>query len=103
MLRVEYLVMTKEEVEIKLKAIKPYIAQKFNVNKIGYFGSYARGSATPKSDIDILVEFTSPLGWEFFDLEFFLESVLDMKVDLVTSKALKKQLRDNILSEVKYL
>ena len=95
--------MSSEEIENKLKSIKPYLAQKFNVDKIGYFGSFAKGTATGKSDIDILVEFTSPLGWEFFDLEMFLESALNMKVDLVTSGALKRQLKDQILKEVKFL
>ena len=54
------------------------------------------------SDIDILVEFSEPVGWEFIDLKDFLEMILEIKVDLVTKNALKPQIRDRILNEVVY-
>lgn len=38
-----------------------------------------------------------------FDLHELLEKELEQKVDLVSEKALKRQLRDLILSEVKYV
>ncbi len=89
--------------ESKLKELKPVLAQKYFVNKIGYFGSYSTGSQTENSDIDILVEFSRPLGWEFFDLNDLLEKELERKVDLVSIKALKPQLKHKILNEVKYV
>ena len=46
------------------------------------------------------IEFEKPLGWEFFDLRDLLEKELDRKIDLVSTKALKDQLKDTILSEV---
>ena len=55
------------------------------------------------SDIDILVHFSKPLGWEFFDLQDLLEKELELKVDLVSEKALKEQLRQIILNSVKYI
>ena len=79
------------------------MAQKYFVNKIGYFGSYATGNETENSDMDILVEFSQPLGWEFFDLNDLLEKEVECKVDLVSIKALKSQLKDSILSEVRYV
>jgi len=54
------------------------------------------------SDIDILVEFSDPVEWDFIDLKEFLESLLEVKVDLVTKNALKPQIRDRILNEVVY-
>jgi hypothetical protein len=87
-------------VEQKIRELKGYLKEEFYVKKIGYFGSYARGEYTSSSDIDILVEFSKPLGWKFFELQDFLESKLNMKVDLVTKNALKKQLKDQILKEV---
>jgi uncharacterized protein len=91
------------EVESKLKELKPILHQKFFVDKIGYFGSYSRNEQNELSDIDILVSFTKPLGWEFFDLQEFLENQLNIKVDLVSDKAIKEQLRHIILNSVKYI
>lgn len=91
------------EIENKLKALKPALSARFFVEKIGYFGSFARNEQTDSSDIDIIVSFNKPLGWAFFDLQELLETELGRKVDLVSIKALKEQLRDIILSEVKYV
>jgi len=79
------------------------LSEKYEVERIGYFGSYARGEQTKDSDIDILVEFRRPLGWAFFDLQELLEQKLQQKVDLVSIKALKEQLRDEILRQTRYV
>ena len=91
------------EIENKLKELKPILFQKYFVDKIGYFGSFTRNEQKEDSDIDILVSFRKPLGWEFFDLQEMLEKELELKVDLVSEKALKKQLRQIILNSVKYV
>lgn len=91
------------DIENKLKELKPFLFQKYFVDKIGYFGSFSRNEQTKGSDIDILVSFAKPLGWEFFDLQEFLEKELDMEVDLVSDKALKEQLKQAILNSVKYV
>jgi predicted nucleotidyltransferase len=93
---------TKKEIEVILKKYKPILREKFKVEKIGIFGSYVRGEESKHSDIDILVEFSSPIGWEFIDLKEFLEEILGRNVDLVTIQALKPQLKDIILKEVVY-
>ena len=79
------------------------LSEKYEVERIGYFGSYARGEQTKDSDIDILVEFRRPLGWAFFDLQELLEQKFQQKVDLVSIKALKEQLRDEILRQTRYV
>jgi uncharacterized protein len=94
---------SQQEIENKLRSIKPFINKKFSVNRIGYFGSYARNEQTSQSDIDILVEFAKPVGWEFFDLQKFLEQELHHKIDLVTAGGLKQQLKELILKQVKYV
>lgn len=91
------------EIENKLKELKPVLSQNYFVDKIGYFGSYSRSEQKKDSDIDILVSFKKPLGWEFFDLQELLEKELQLRVDLVSDKALKKQLRQIILKSVKYI
>ncbi len=94
---------TKEEIANKLKELKPYLEHKFHVEKIGFFGSYARGEQTMESDIDILVSFNKTPGWEFFDLQDFLNEQLNISVDLLSEKAIKRQLRQIILSDVIYV
>ncbi len=46
------------EIEKKLADELPVLQQRFHVKKIGIFGSYVRGTATDKSDLDVLVEFS---------------------------------------------
>jgi len=95
--------MTNIDIEKKLIELKPVLFQKYYVEKIGYFGSFSRNEQTKDSDIDILVSFKKPIGWEFFDLQEFLENELKIKVDLVSEKALKEQLKQIILNSVKYI
>ena len=95
--------LNKLEIEQRLKALMPILSAKYFVNKIGYFGSFARNEQNENSDIDILVDFARPIGWEFFDLQELLEKELQIKVDLVSIKALKAQLKDGILKQVKYV
>ena len=58
---------------------------------MGLFGSYSRNEQNSNSDIDILVEFHDKIGIEFIDLAEELESLLGMKVDLVSKKGVKKE------------
>jgi len=95
--------LTAQDIAKKLKEIKPYLKDKFQVSRIGYFGSFAEDWASTESDIDILVEFSTTPGWEFFTLEEYLERVFDRKVDLVTKAALREQLREQILRQVRYI
>ncbi|MEX2403490.1 MAG: nucleotidyltransferase family protein [Balneolales bacterium] len=90
-------------IEQHLKTLKPTLYEKYKVKEIGVFGSFARGEQTDASDIDILIELQEPLGWGFFDLKEFLESQLNRHVDLVTRNALKKQLKEKILSQTKFV
>lgn len=92
----------REAIKKTLKRFKPILREKFKVKDIGIFGSYVRGEESEESDVDILVEFSEPVGWEFIDLVEFLEEILERKVDLVTVRALKPQLKDKILKEVVY-
>jgi len=95
--------LSSSNIEIVLRNLKPILSDKYEVERIGYFGSFARGEQDVDSDVDILVEFRRPLGWAFFDLQELLEKELNRKVDLVSSKALKSQLRDEILSQTRYV
>lgn len=62
-----------------------------------------KNEQSENSDIDILVEFGKPIGWDFFDLQEMLENELKLKVDLVSNKALKEQLKEIILQQGRYV
>lgn len=76
----------------------------YNVKKIAFFGSTVKGKQTKKSDIDIIVEFTKPIGFfDFIKLERFLSKILKKKVDLVTKNALKPVIKKVVLKEAVYV
>ncbi len=87
----------------KLKENLAILRRDFNVSKIGVFGSVARGQESDESDIDILVEFSEPIGlFRFMELEKLLTSLLGRKVDLVTKDALKPVIKEAVLRESVY-
>jgi uncharacterized protein len=94
--------MKRKNVEEILKAQKDLLLRKYHVSKIGLFGSFVREEHTENSDIDILVEFTRPVGFEFIELKDYLESLFNRSVDLVTINALKPYMKQEILSEVQF-
>jgi uncharacterized protein len=93
---------TLEDVLRILRAHLPELRQHYGVRALGVFGSYARGEQSPRSDLDVLVEFDQPPTLpEFMDLEHYLKRLLGVKVDLVTRRALKGEIGMRILREVR--
>jgi predicted nucleotidyltransferase len=86
-----------------LAQIKPELKQKFFVDTIGLFGSIVRNDFTDKSDVDIIVDFTQPIGIEFIDLADFIENKLNKKVDLVSRNGVKDKYFHQIESEIIYV
>ena len=91
-----------EEIKQKLREHKPELKEKYDVEEIGIFGSYVHGDQAESSDIDLLVEFSEPIGWEIIDLKEELEKLLNRPVDLVTKDALKPRLKTQIMKDVVY-
>ena len=94
--------LDKNALEARLREYKPILEKRYSVKKIGVFGSYAQNEQNEDSDIDLIVEFTRPVGFQFVELKLYLEEILNRKVDLVTPNALKPQIKENILREVSY-
>ncbi|MBI5572209.1 MAG: nucleotidyltransferase family protein [Desulfomonile tiedjei] len=91
--------MTREEALPILTAHRDEIGR-LSVKSVALFGSVARDEAVPGSDIDILVEFSAPVGLlEFIRLKRFLEELFQCPVDLATPDALKDHVRERILRE----
>ncbi|RZK25526.1 MAG: DNA polymerase subunit beta [Flavobacterium sp.] len=86
-----------------LTQLKPELVSKYYVNSIGLFGSVVRDDFTPSSDVDIVVDFSKPIGIEFIDLADFLERKLHKKVDLVSKAGIKKKYFHQIESEIIYV
>jgi|SRR3989339_1637307 len=82
----------------------PVLRKDYCVQRIGIFGSFSRGTQKTKSDIDIMVSFSEPVGmFHFIHTENYLHRILRRKVDLVTEGALKPEIRKAILSGVRYI
>jgi len=79
------------EIRRILKEHKDLLRERFGVKRLAIFGSYARGKATPVSDVDILVDLKRPIGWEVVDLRDHLEALLGIPVQLVTESALRQK------------
>lgn len=73
------------------------------VQKIGLFGSYARGDQSSDSDIDLLLIMDNFTFANWMDVWNFLEDNFGCKVDLVPEKDLREELRSQVLSEVQYV
>jgi len=94
----------RQEILASLKKLKREVAQEYSVKTMGVFGSVARDEQTGQSDIDLLVEFSKPVGFvTFMRLENFLSERLGKQVDLVTPDSLKPVIRQDVLSEVIYV
>lgn len=95
---------TRQDILSSLKKLKGEAEREYSVKSLGIFGSVAREEQTEKSDIDLLVEFSKPVGFvTFMRLEQFLSDRLGKPVDLVTSDALKPLIRQDVLAEVIYV
>lgn len=67
-----------------LTGLKGELADRFQVSSLGLFGPVVREDFNPvSSDIDIIVDFSRPIGIQFVDLADYLESKLSRPVDLV--------------------
>ena len=82
---------------------KARLCEKYGLNTIAVFGSYSRGQQNDKSDVDILVDFNKPIGVGFIDLANELETLLQIKVDLVSKKGVKPQYLAHIEEELSYV
>ena len=92
--------MNRETVLALLRAHLPELRERFGVQQLRLFGSVARGTALPDSDVDVLVGFDGPAtAKRYFGVQFYLEDLLQRPVDLVTEKALRERLRPYVQRE----
>ena len=71
-----------EEILTILDHKKPELERRFGVRRIGLYGSYARGTQTEKSGIDLVVELKEPKFDALAGLYIYMELVLGNEVDI---------------------
>ena len=79
------------------------VCNRYGVASLMIFGSVARGTAGPASDLDVLYELLPGrrLGWEIEDLDDELSALFGRRVDLVSRTALNERLRDAVLADAR--
>lgn len=96
---------TPGEVQQVLREHRRILQERYGVQSIALFGSYARGEPTSESDIDLLIRLEKPIGFRFFELWDYLESILGVRVDLLTPNALRRKprLQQRVEEELTYV
>ncbi|HOB61306.1 MAG TPA: nucleotidyltransferase family protein [Candidatus Competibacteraceae bacterium] len=93
--------MKRKQALTVLTQVMPVLKKRYGVTRLALFGSTARDTAGPDSDVDILVAFDGvATAARYFGVQFFLEDELGCTVDLVSEKALRPELRPFIEMEV---
>jgi predicted nucleotidyltransferase len=96
--------MTRSELLFALANVKHVLKQKYGIEEIALFGSYARGEAREESDVDIVI-----LKMENRDLskrlgaKAFLEQRLNKKIDLGYLDSMKTFVKNRIKKDFVYV
>jgi hypothetical protein len=91
---------TREEILAVLARLKPELVRRFRLRRLALFGSWARGDQRPTSDVDLLVDVDPSIGLEFVTLADDLEAALQVRVDLVSSRAVKPRAWPHLEAEL---
>ena len=94
--------LNKQKILALLSQHQDSLKQKYPVKSVALFGSYARGEQNADSDIDLLIDFSEPVGIEIVDLAMDLEDILGQRIDIVTYQAIKNRLYHHIKTELSY-
>lgn len=82
----------------RLKAEKSWLESR-GVSRVRLFGSYARNTAQPESDVDLIVTLSRPLGLEFFTIQDELSRRLGLRVEMFTEQELARDIKANALAD----
>jgi uncharacterized protein len=96
---------TRDEILDFLSQNKKLFRDSYHIDKIGLFGSYARGDQNNKSDLDLLVEFeenTQDLYELKLQIKDFFKTHLGLEVDICREKYIKPRIKKAILKEAIY-
>lgn len=97
---------SKSEILQELKGLKQYLHEKYHVEKLGIFGSYATDCANEESDLDVIIEFVGEQPGIYQvknEIRAILQERFGIKIDLAREKFLKPYFKENILKQVIYV
>jgi len=95
--------MNKKFILQKLRTLKPLLQEKYGVSELALFGSYSRDEQTGESDIDIMVDFSKPIGIEYMDVVYILKEEFEaIPVQVVSKKAIKEKYYDRLKHDLLY-
>ncbi len=93
-----------EEIKGLIERHRPELKRQFHVEKIGVFGSYARGDQKKGSDVDFLVSFYKAINYlELAGLKIYIEEITGLESDVVPFHNLRPEFRENVYKEVIYI
>ena len=91
-----------DDITATLRSLLPELRKRWGVQRIGVFGSWARGEQSSASDLDILVEFDKPTFDDYMETKFYLEEYFGVNVDLVLADTVKTRIKPQIEREAVY-
>jgi len=95
---------TKDEIIAVLRTFKEECGERYGIERLGLFGSVARGEQKEDSDVDICVQLKDPDYFTRMEIKDFLEQRLEVKVDVVSLTAMMRNLfRSHIEKDAIYI
>ena len=94
---------TLNEIKSKLTVLKPILQEKYPLDKIAIFGSYARNEQTEESDVDLMVEFNNKIGIGFITMSNEIEDYLGVETDVLTKNSMKPRFFNLIENDLIYV
>ena len=96
--------MTTNELIIHLKSLKNELKNRFGIEEIALFGSYARGEATEESDVDIaILKMHLKSGFDVIRAKNYLKEELGKEVDMGTFNSMKTFIKNRIKKDFVYV
>jgi len=97
-------IMDQKDIIAFLRAEKRILREKFGLVSIGLFGSHAKGTEGPESDVDLLVELSEARFDSLVGLQIYLETKLKKPVELIRKrKGLSKRFLERIERDIRYV
>lgn len=88
-------VLTYQQIRNAIKEIAP----QYDIERVWLFGSYARGEASEKSDVDLLIDKGGLKGMEIGGFIYDLEQSLGSGVDVVTTTGMSEKFHEKIKAD----
>ena len=93
-----------EEIKEIIEQHRPELESQFHVEKIGVFGSYARGDQKKISDVDFLVSFDESISlFTLGGLYEYLKEIMGTNIDVVPIEDLRPEFSDGVMKDVVYI